>query len=121
MKWTPEEISKLRELAFAEKTNAEIATALHKTLSEVYAERSHLNITRAKVATAKGKEPAPAVTQQNSRTGRIIKALRTHGPGCYACGYEHNCRKNGCTLMQQAADELERLGRKTDEMRITPA
>jgi hypothetical protein len=109
MKWTSEEISKLRELAFAEKSNTEIAATLHKTLSDVYAERSHLGITIPKVAAAKGKEPVPAVTQQGSRTDRIIKALRTHGVGCTACGYEHNCRRDGCALMRIAADELERL------------
>lgn len=113
MKWTSEEISKLREMAFAEKTNAEIAAALHKTLSEVYAERSHLNITRAKVEVAKGKKPAPAVTQQNSETDKIIKTLRCHGAGCDGCGYEHNCRKNGCALMHLAADELERMEAKS--------
>ncbi len=109
MKWTPEEISQLRELAFAEKSNAEIAATLHKTLSDVYAERSHLGITIPKVAAAKGKEPAPAITRQVSRTERIIKALRTHGNGCFACGYEHNCRRDGCALMHMAADELEKL------------
>lgn len=64
MKWTSEGISKLRELAFAEKSNAEIAAALHKTLADVYAERSRLGITHAKVDAAKGKEPAPAITPQ---------------------------------------------------------
>ena len=108
MKWTSEEISKLCELAFAEKSNTEIAVALHKTLSEVYAERSHLGITIPKVAAAKGKKPASAITQQSSRTQRLIKALRTHRVGCVACGYEHNCRRDGCALMRLAADEIEK-------------
>jgi hypothetical protein len=116
MKWTSEEITQLRELAFAEKTNTEIAATLHKTLSEVYAERSHLGITIPKVAAEKGKEPAPAVTQQGSRTDRIIKALRTHGNGCFACGYEHNCRRDGCALMHMAADELEKAIAQRDAL-----
>ena len=113
MKWTSEEISKLRELAFAEKTNVEIAATLHKTLSEVYAERSELGITIPKVAAAKGKKPAPAVTQQNSETDRIIKTLRCHEAGCNGCGYEHNCHENGCALMRLAADEIEHLEAKS--------
>ena len=108
MKWTSEEIEKLRTLAFEEKPNAEIAATLHKTLSDVYAKRSELGITIPKVAAVKDKQPAPAVTQQGSRTDRIIKALRTHGNGCFACGYEHNCRRDGCALMHIAADELEK-------------
>jgi len=73
MSWTPEEISKLRTLAFEEKPNAEIAATLHKTLSDVYAKRSELGITIPKVEAAKGKEPAPAVTQQGS-----LIAARVH-------------------------------------------
>ena len=53
MKWTDEQIAKLREMAYAEKSNAEIAATLHKTLSEVYAKRSQLGITIPKVNAAK--------------------------------------------------------------------
>jgi hypothetical protein len=109
MKWSEEKTQQLHDLAFAGKSNKEIADALHVELVDVYAKRSQLGITRAKVAAAKGEKPAPAVTQQSSKTERLIHALRTHGPGCYGCGHEHNCRENGCALMQLAADELERL------------
>ena len=111
--WTPEEISKLRTLAFEEKPNAEIAATLHKTLSDVYAKRSELSITIPKVAAAKGKKPAPAVTQQGGRIERLVHALRTHGDNCFACGYEHNCRRDGCALMHLAAEELARLEAKS--------
>ena len=39
----------------------------------------------------------------------LIAVLRSHGVGCFSCGYEHNCRDGHCALMQQAADALERL------------
>jgi hypothetical protein len=113
MKWSEEKVKQLSELAFAGKSNKDIARQLGVGINDVYAKRSQLGITIPKVAAAKGKEPVPVVTQQSSETDRVIKALRTHGVGCYACGYEHNCRKNGCALMQKAAAELERLEAKS--------
>lgn len=67
MKWTPEQIEQLRKMAFAGTANADIASVLHKSLSDIYAERSKLGITRAKVAAASGKEPISAVTQQTEK------------------------------------------------------
>lgn len=66
MKWTPEQTEQLRKMAFAGKSNAEMAMALHKPLSDIYAERSKLGITRAKVAAEKGEKLTPAVTQQTA-------------------------------------------------------
>ena len=48
MKWSEQNILKLRELCRAGKTNLEIADILHCRLSEVYAKRSQLGITIAK-------------------------------------------------------------------------
>jgi hypothetical protein len=47
-------------------------------------------------------------------TEKIIKMLRSHRMGCFGCGYEHNCRDNGCALMQMAANELEKLTHHTE-------
>lgn len=47
-------------------------------------------------------------------TEQIIKMLRQHRMGCFGCGYEHNCRDNGCALMQMAANELEKLTHHKD-------
>jgi hypothetical protein len=47
-------------------------------------------------------------------TEKIIKMLRSHRMGCFGCGYEHNCRDNGCHLMQMAANELDKLTHRTE-------
>jgi len=47
-------------------------------------------------------------------TEQIVKMLRQHRMGCFGCGYEHNCRDNGCALMQMAANELEKLTHHTE-------
>ena len=49
MKLTKEQETKLTEMAFAEKSNKEIAEALGVDIKEVYAARSRLNITIPKV------------------------------------------------------------------------
>ena len=56
MKWSEQNILKLRELCQAGKTNSEIADILHCSLSDVYAKRSQLGITIAK---CKGMVPNP--------------------------------------------------------------
>jgi hypothetical protein len=47
-------------------------------------------------------------------TEQIIKMLRQHRMGCFGCGYEHNCRDNGCALMQMAANELDKLTHRAE-------
>lgn len=75
MKWSNEKVQQLHDLAFAGKSNKEIADALHVALTDVYAKRSQLGITRAKVAAAKGEDPEPAVTQQSNRAEKICAEL----------------------------------------------
>lgn len=59
MKWSDEEVSKLREFCLAEILNAEIAKTLNVDISDVYAKRSQLGITIPKIKAMKGK---PAMT-----------------------------------------------------------
>jgi uncharacterized membrane protein len=59
MKWSSKEISELIKLAryfdkCEEKGNAEIAEELKRPVKDVWAERSQLGITRAKVKALKG-------------------------------------------------------------------
>lgn len=56
MKWSEQNVSKLRELCNEGKTNAEIADIMRCKLTDVYAKRSQLGITIAK---CKGIEPNP--------------------------------------------------------------
>jgi hypothetical protein len=49
MKWSEETVKQLRDLAFAGKSNAEIARAIGVGINEVYAKRSQLGITIDKV------------------------------------------------------------------------
>jgi hypothetical protein len=59
MKWTNEQVEKLKELCFAEKTNSVIAKHFDVPVTEIYAKRSQLGITIDKVAAAKGIEEKP--------------------------------------------------------------
>lgn len=56
MKWTEEQVTRLRELCSQGKGNSEIAASLHCRLSDVYAKRSQLGITIQK---CKGIAPNP--------------------------------------------------------------
>ncbi len=67
MKWTDELKVQLRELAFAEKSNKEIAEIMDIPLKDVHAGRSRFGITIAKVKAMKEKG-------QQTRTQEDIKA-----------------------------------------------
>lgn len=58
MKWTDGLKEQLKELAFAEKSNKEIAEIMDIPLKEVHAGRSRFGITIAKVKALKEKKPA---------------------------------------------------------------
>lgn len=66
MKWTDGLKEQLKELAFAEKSNKEIAEIMDIPLKDVHAGRSRFGITIAKVKALKEKKPA-------SRTKEYIK------------------------------------------------
>lgn len=53
MKWNKEQENQLRELAFAEKSNKEIAETMGIGLTDVHAGRSRFGVTREKVKAAK--------------------------------------------------------------------
>lgn len=63
MKLTKDQETKLTELAFAEKSNKEIAQELGIELKDVHAARSRLNITISKVRVAK-------IAQENGRAAK---------------------------------------------------
>ena len=58
MKWTEETKKQLRDLAFAEKSNKEIAKIMGISIEEVWAGRSRFGITIAKVKAMKEQESA---------------------------------------------------------------
>lgn len=60
MKLTKEQETKLTELAFAEKSNKEIAEALGIELKDVHAARSRLGVTIPKVKEMKGRGVQPS-------------------------------------------------------------
>lgn len=72
MKLTQAQEDKLRELAFAGMANKQIAEQLNLPLTEVYAQRSRLGITRDKVALKKGEAP-----RTNIVTQQLTKRLST--------------------------------------------
>lgn len=53
MKWSEEKVNQLKELAFADVPNPQIAKQLEIGVSDVYAKRSQLGITREKVQAVK--------------------------------------------------------------------
>lgn len=57
MKWSEEKVKRLHDLAFAGKSNAEIAKALGVGINEVYAKRSQLSITIPKVKATRAENP----------------------------------------------------------------
>lgn len=67
MKWTEGLKKQLKELAFAEKSNKEIAEIMDIPLTDVHAGRSRFGITIAKVKKMKEEKPA-------ARTKEDIKA-----------------------------------------------
>lgn len=67
MKWTDGLKEQLKELAFAEKSNKEIAEIMDIPLTDVHAGRSRYGLTIAKVKELKGKVP-------RTRTQEDIKA-----------------------------------------------
>lgn len=84
MKWSEEKVKQLRDLAFAGKSNKEIARALGVEINEVYAERSQLGITidKVKATQAEGNHtrslqafPDPVLPKQRT-TGEITRDLR---------------------------------------------
>jgi hypothetical protein len=57
MKWTEEQVAKLKELCREGKSNKEIAAALGCRVEDVYGKRSQLGITMAKISGAVEKKP----------------------------------------------------------------
>ena len=67
MKWSNEQVVKLKELCEKEMPNAEIAKEMELPVMEIYAKRSQLGITRAKVKAAKGNtEPQTSKNKDNN-------------------------------------------------------
>lgn len=52
MKWTPEQVDKLKKLCFEERSNAEMAKIFNCGLKDIHAARSRLGITIPKVKAA---------------------------------------------------------------------
>ncbi|WP_283608597.1 GcrA family cell cycle regulator [Faecalispora anaeroviscerum] len=59
MKWSEEKVSQLKELAFAGVPNPQIAKQLGVGVSDIYAKRSQLGITREKVQAVKDAAAPP--------------------------------------------------------------
>lgn len=63
MKWSEEKVKQLHDLAFASKSNKEIANQLGIGINEVYAKRSQLGITIPKVKAAQAGVTSPKPRQ----------------------------------------------------------
>lgn len=60
MKWTNEQVEKLKQMCYAGTSNAELAKEFGVPLTEVHAKRSALGITRAKCAAGQPTEQRAA-------------------------------------------------------------
>lgn len=67
MKWSEEKVRQLHDLAFAGKSNKEIAEVLDVSINDVYAKRSQLGITIPKVKAAQAGIVNPKAEVTNSR------------------------------------------------------
>lgn len=76
-KWTKEQTKKLKELAFDGKSNKDIAAALGRPVTDIYAKRSALGITRAKVAASSNGSQKLVKTQQTSHPATKKVAKKT--------------------------------------------
>ena len=76
MKWTDGLKEQLKEFAFAEKSNKEIAEIMDIPLKEVHAGRSRFGITIAKVKAMKEKEPATRTKEDIENEIKKVKEAR---------------------------------------------
>lgn len=76
MKLTKDQENKLTEMAFAEKSNKEIAEELGIELKDVHATRSRLGITIPKVKAAKEKGVQPVLRTREEIDQEIGKVIR---------------------------------------------
>ena len=75
MKLTKDQETKLTEMAFAEKSNKEIAQELGIELKDVHAARSRLGITIPKVKAQKGVQPAGRTAKEiTAEIAKVEKA-----------------------------------------------
>lgn len=99
MKWSDEQTSKLRELAFAEKSNVEIAKALNIDINEIYEKRSQLGITIPKVKAAKGKPVFSVNPEFEKAVQEMEDALFKDCKSCHywvCCCVGTNNKVKGC-------------------------
>ena len=79
MKWTPQMEAKLKELCFANKSNAELAKTFNCDAKDIHAARSRLGITIPKIKAAKASKSqyhtsaATAPASKNSDTWSPVK------------------------------------------------
>ncbi|HZK02178.1 MAG TPA: hypothetical protein VFC96_04865 [Anaerovoracaceae bacterium] len=100
MKWTDGLKDQLTKLAFAEKSNKEIAKIMDIPLKEVWAGRSRFGITIAKVKAMKESEPTP-------RTQEIIKA---------EIKKVQQAKRNAQKKIKRCDDRLEELNKELAEI-----
>ncbi len=83
MKWTPEQVDELTNRCFAEETNDYISVVMGIPLTDIYAKRSQLGITRAKVAVAKtGKAPMAPNPEFEAVLGQRMERFDNAGEHC---------------------------------------
>lgn len=73
MKWTEEKVKQLKELAFADVENIEIARKLGTGVSDIYAKRSQLGITKDKVKAVKAAKAVEKAAISENDAERIAR------------------------------------------------
>lgn len=104
MKWTDGLKEQLKELAFAEKSNKEIAEIMDIPLKDVHAGRSRFGLTIAKVKEMKEKKPA---TRTKEDIKNEVQKLRAAKEAAYKKIKQCNDRIEGCNdRISKLYDEL---------------
>jgi hypothetical protein len=112
MKWAPELESRLQDLCFEGESNAQIAVALGCKPTDVYAARSRLGITIAKVAAAKGETK----TTPPAATGSAPPAFITSGFARMREGLVRRSTQGGLSARDtKALKETEKELRKMED------
>jgi hypothetical protein len=115
MKWSDEQVSMLRELCLAEKSNAEIAKTLNVDIGEIYAKRSQLGITIPKIRAMKGK----TVTTINPEFEKAAQKMDDELPqDCKSCHYWVCCCVGTDNKVKGCKHHVTALAREHDQLYI---
>lgn len=104
MKWTPEQVDKLRELCEKGVPNADIAAAIGCKVTDVHAKRSQMGITRDKIKASQQATPVTASPGENPhmKVKVAFKALHT----ALSNAVKSSATTEGQASLYSSADDL---------------